>query len=139
MKKINKLVFAVCMVFSCIILFAFVAPQDQKTGGTWDIPTKYKKMENLSADDASLSKIGKMLYSKHCKSCHGKDGLGDGSKSATLETYPGDFTADEFKNQADGEKYFKAFVGRDEMPNFEKKVIDDEDRWAVINYINSLK
>ena len=45
-------------------------------------------------DDASLEKIGKMLYAKHCKSCHGDDGLGDSFKSPELETYSGDFTSE---------------------------------------------
>lgn len=139
MKKIRKLVNEACMIFSCIVLFAFVVPQDQKEGGPWEIPAKYKTMKNPSANDASLLKVGKILFSKHCKSCHGNGGLGDGSKSAQLDTYPGDFTSADFKKQADGEKYYKTFVGREEMPNFERKIIDDEDRWAVINYVNSLE
>lgn len=138
-KKANNLFFCIPLILACILLFAFVAPQDQKTGGPWEVPSKYKAMKNPSADDASLLKIGKMYYAKHCKSCHGSDGLGDGSKSAQLETYPGDFTSDDFKAQPDGVKYFKAFIGRDEMPNFEKKISDDEDRWAIVNYIRTLK
>lgn len=139
MKKFKNLALAISLVFISITFFAFVAPQDQKTGGSWEVPAKYKAMKNPSADDASTLKIGKMLYTKHCRSCHGNQGLGDGSKSAQLNTFPGDFTSEKFKKQPDGEKYFKAYVGRDEMPNFEKKIVDEEDRWAVINYLNSLK
>nr|NQU89062.1 cytochrome c [Bacteroidota bacterium] len=118
---------------------SFIVPQEQKKPAPWEIPGKYMKMENPYKDDASLLKVGKMLYSKHCKSCHGGKGECDGPKAKQLETYCSDFTSEDFKKQSDGEMYYKSFVGRDEMPNFEKKITDDEDRWAVINYIRSLK
>jgi mono/diheme cytochrome c family protein len=122
-----------------LTFMAFVLPQDQKIGGPWDIPAKYQKMENPYADDASLVKAGKMMYNKHCKSCHGSDGLGDGSKAAQLETYPGDFTSDEFKEQSDGILFYKSIIGRDEMPNFEKKIPDEEDQWAVVMYVKTME
>ncbi len=128
----------IILIFS-IAFMAFIIPQDQETGGPWDIPTKYLKMDNPYSDDASLLKVGKMLYSKHCKSCHGSEGLGDGKKADQLETNPGDFTSDEFKEQIDGKLYYKSFIGRDEMPNFEKKIPDNEDQWAVIMYMKELE
>ena len=79
-----------------------------------------------------------MLYNKHCKSCHGSLGLGDGPKAKQLETHCGDFSTDEFQSQTDGELYYKSFIGRDEMPNFEKKITDEEDRWSVINFLRTL-
>lgn len=121
-----------------IVFMAFAFPQDQKKAAPWEIPSKYEKMENPYAGDADLVKPGKMLYSKHCKSCHGSKGLGDGPKAAQLETFPGDFSSDEFQGGTDGALYYKSFVGRDEMPNYEKKIVDDEDRWAIINYLRTL-
>ena len=126
------------LTFACIILMAFSFPQDQKKGGSWEIPGKYQKMENPYKEDASLAKVGKMLFSKQCKSCHGSKGLGDGTKAAQLETFPGDFSLDSFKKNSDGDLYYKSFIGRDEMPNFEKKIPDEEDRWAIINYVRTL-
>ena len=138
MKSLKQITAAAFAILFTAALMAFVVPQDQKEGGPWDIPAKYQKMENPYAGDKSLLKIGKMLYSKHCKSCHGSKGLGDGSKAAQLDTHPGDFTSPEFKEQKDGVLYYKSIVGRDEMPNFEKKIPDEEDQWAVIMYVKSL-
>ena len=139
----KKALIRLTYVFSVLILsgafLAFVTPQDQKIGGPWDIPAKYKEMKNPYAGDKSLIKVGKTLYVKHCKSCHGAEGLGDGTKAAALKTYPGDFTAPEFKEQSAGDLYFKSIIGRDEMPNFEKKIPDDEDQWAVIMYMLTLE
>jgi mono/diheme cytochrome c family protein len=126
------------LTIGLVALFAFMPPQ-QKQGEPWKITAKYKNMENPYAKDKSLVSVGKSIYAKHCKSCHGKTGLGDGSKAATLKTYPGDFSSEEFQAQSDGVLYYKSFIGRDEMPNYEKKIQDDEDRWAVINYIRTLK
>lgn len=138
MKKSNFLVLST-FVAAVFLLMSFVLPQEQKQPAPWDVPSKYQKMENTFADDASLIKVGKMLYSKHCKSCHGNKGLGDGPKAKQLETFAGDFSSEEFQAQKDGELYYKSFIGREEMPNFEKKVTDDEDRWAIVNYMRSLK
>ena len=94
-------------------------------------------MENPYKDDAKLAKTGKMLWAKYCKSCHGSVGLGDGPKAKQLGTFPGDFATEDFQGQAEGVIYYKSFIGRDEMPNFESKLPDDEDRWAVVNYMRT--
>ena len=136
MKKINSLI---SLIAFALFLMAFTIPQDQKKPGPWEVPEKYQKMENPYKDDASLNKIGKMLWAKHCKSCHGNTGLGDGPKAKQLETSPSDFSTEEFHTQTDGVIYYKSFIGRDEMPNFESKIPDDEDRWAVVNFMRTLK
>lgn len=136
-RKIN--LGAIVLLMTSVFLFAFIIPQDQKKATAWEIPSKYKKMKNEYAEDKSLMKVGKMMWSKHCKSCHGSKGLGNGPKSKQLDTFSGDFSTEAFQAGSDGELYYKSFVGRDEMPNFEKKITDDEDRWAIINYIRTLK
>lgn len=136
MKRVNYIITVTAIA---IFLFAFTIPQDQKKPGPWEIPAKYKKMENPYAGDESLNKVGKMLWSKHCKSCHGNVGLGDGPKAKQLETFPGDLSTEEFQSQSDGVLYYKSYIGRDEMPNFEKKITDEEDQWAVINFMRTMK
>ena len=138
-SKFRLLTYALIILFTGTFLMAFVTPQDKKMGGPWDIPAKNKAMKNEYADDASLLKVGKMLYSKHCKSCHGNLGKGDGPKAASLDTGIRSFDSADFQAQSDGVIYYQSFIGRDEMPNFEKKIPDDEDRWAIVNYMRSLK
>lgn len=130
---------AVGVLMVGFVLVSFV--QDKKANKKpWDIPAKYTSMKNPNAaGDKDALKIGKMMYSKHCKSCHGNFGKGDGPKARNLETFPGDFSSAEFQSQNDGALYYQSFVGRDEMPNYEKKIPDDEDRWAIVSYLRSLK
>ena len=113
-------------------LVAFTLPQEK-----WVVPEKYKNMKNEYAGEDEDG-IGEELYDQHCKSCHGKEGFGDGTKAKELETELNDLTSAEVQSQTDGELYYKAIIGRDEMPNFEKKIRDEEERWMVINYLRSL-
>lgn len=123
------------MLMLSVVLMSFT--QEKKP---WDIPAKYKAMTNpQSADDADMIKIGKMNYSRHCKSCHGNIGQGNGPKARSIDADLGDFTTAEFQAQKDGVIYYQSFIGRDEMPNFEKKIPDDEDRWAIVTYMRTLK
>lgn len=125
--------------FSILVLSAFNLPQDKKEGAAWDIPEKYQKMENTFKGDEGLVKVGKTIYMKHCRSCHGNTGLGDGPKAARLETAIRSLASEEFQAQSDGVIYYQSIIGRDEMPNFESKIPDDEDRWAVVMYMRTLK
>lgn len=106
----------------------------------WDAPAAAAKVENPSdAADADGQIVGKTLYMKHCKSCHGKTGLGDGPKAEELDTPSGDFTAADFQAQTDGSIFYKIKEGREDMPSFKKKITDDEDVWLVVNYVRTLK
>lgn len=139
MKTFKNIVIGLSLVFAGILLAAFTLPQDKKVGGPWEIPAKYKTMENTFKDDASLLKVGKMLYTKHCKSCHGGKGEGNGPKAKSMKTAIRSLKMAEVQSQTDGVLYYQSFIGRDEMPNYEKKIGDDEDRWAIINYLRTMK
>lgn len=130
----KKIFFIVSAAGLFLFLVSFVGSQNKP----WDIPAKYLAMENpYSADDDCLD-TGKDLYNRHCKSCHGSKGYGDGRKAAEIDTEMPDITTDEFKAQKPGAKYYQSFIGRDDMPNYEKKIPNEEDRWCIINYLDNL-
>ncbi|MGF7138477.1 c-type cytochrome [Roseimarinus sediminis] len=140
MKRLSAIMLSLVGVMFIISMSSFTPQvEGQKKGAAWDIPEKYQKMENPYADDKSLVNIGKGLYMKHCRSCHGNAGLGDGPKARNLDVFPGDFSSAEFQKQNDGTLYYQTIIGRDQMPNYESKIPDEEDRWAVIMYLRSLK
>jgi len=105
----------------------------------WVVPAKYEKMTNpTDAKDSDNLADGKVLYNKHCKSCHGKEGYGDGTKADEVEGELGDFSSEEFQAQSDGALFYKSYFGRDDMPNYEKKIPDEEDMWFIISYMRTL-
>lgn len=103
----------------------------------WIVPEKYVNMKNPTDPEVDKS-IGKSLYSKHCQSCHGKEGYGDGKKADEVEGDLGDFSSEEFQAQTDGELFYKTSFGKDDMPEYTKKMPDDEDRWLIVNYMRTL-
>jgi len=103
----------------------------------WIVPTKYQTLKNPTNPKVDLS-IGKSLYSKHCKSCHGKEGYGDGPKAEEQDGDLGDFSTEDFQAQTDGALFYKTTFGRDDMPEYTKKMPDDEDRWLIVNYMRTL-
>lgn len=129
------------LIFSAIILAAVVVLQSfsilQEKPKPWEIPAKYQKMENPTKASPDLA-VGKMLYNKHCKSCHGIKGLGDGPKAKNLKTFPGDFSKD-LKSQPEGAIFYKSLIGRDEMPNYEKDIPEANDMWNIINYMHTFE
>ncbi len=92
-------------------------------------------MKNPYAGIEDEDRIGRTIYSKHCKFCHATKGKGDGNQANLLQTKVADLTIDEFKNQTDGSIYYKVYTGRNEMPGFEKIIMEEEDMWMVLNYI----
>jgi len=105
----------------------------------WTVPDKAAKTANAVKTSSKSVADGKALWSQHCSSCHGKSGIGDGSKAAQLKTAPPDFTKAAFQSQTDGSLYYKVAEGRDDMPSFKKKIPEAEDLWNLVNYMRTLK
>ena len=130
MKKFKTLL-AYSLICFTLVSFAGIV-QDE-----WEVPEKYQNMKNPTDPEEDLS-IGKSLYSKHCQSCHGKEGYGDGKKAKEVEGDLGDFSSEEFQAQSDGALFYKTTFGREDMPEYTKKMPDDEDRWLIVNYMRTL-
>ena len=129
----------ISLVFASLFLFALMSFISNSQNDPWPVPDKYKSMPNPVKSDAASIASGKALYSQHCKSCHGTKGKGDGPKAAQLDTESGDFTKPDFQKQPDGALFYKTSEGRKDMPSFKKKIADQNDIWAVVNYMRTLK
>jgi mono/diheme cytochrome c family protein len=134
----KKQIFIISIILiGCFALLSMTALKSN-VQEEWEVPSKYQKMENPYASDADADNIGRILYSKHCKSCHGSKGQGDGTKADSIDTEMGDFTDGSLTDQTDGSLYYKTFFGRDDMPGFSKKINDEQEQWLLINYLRKL-
>lgn len=131
-----KSILAAAVLAISIMCAAFTTVQQSKP---WPVPEKNAKMANPVKANAESISAGKALWTLHCASCHGKKGLGDGSKAAQLKTQPQDLSTAALQAQSDGSLFYKISEGRDDMPSFKKKIPDTEDIWNLVNYIRTLK
>jgi mono/diheme cytochrome c family protein len=129
-----KLISLLVVAMAALISLSFVnGDQDTKP---WPVPDMYKAMKNPVKFDQSAAAA---LWSKHCKSCHGKEGLGDGPKAAQLDTPSGDFTLPGFQKQSDGALFYKTLEGRDDMPSYKKKIPDENEIWQLVHYMRTFE
>jgi mono/diheme cytochrome c family protein len=102
----------------------------------WIAPEEAKKMKNpIKATKSSIQK-GKEIYEKKCATCHGVKGDGKGPAGAGLNPKPTNFRDSHGEKMTDGEHFWKITTGRGPMASFGKD-LKEEERWHVINYINT--
>lgn len=128
----------VLMAMSGLFLFTvgFKALQQPKP---WPVPEKAANTPNPVKSSGESVAAGKALWVQHCSSCHGKTGLGDGTKAPQLKTQPEDMTIASFQSQSDGSLFYKVSEGRQDMPSFKKKIPDAEDIWELVIFMRTLK
>lgn len=141
MKTTQK---TVAILLTALVAFMFIlgnaAFAQQGKAKPWPVSDKDKALKpTVKLTDQTVINNGKDLWAKNCKSCHGAKGLGDGPKGASLKTHPGDFSSAAFQGQTDGEIFHKTSAGREEMPAYDKKIPDANDRWALVAFMRTFK
>jgi mono/diheme cytochrome c family protein len=85
---------------------------------------------------------GAVIYGRHCRSCHGAEGRGDGPDASKQSVPPADLTAEHLWDHPDGDLFWwvshgmLGVDGRQVMPGFADKLSDIE-RWAVIDFLHA--
>ena len=110
----------------------------------WTAPDEDKARVNpVEATPAALLK-GRALYQKHCASCHGDKGKGDGP-AETYEIEPAtDLTDPALQDRlTDGEILWKITTGLKSgtdviMPGIVQRVPAEEDRWKLVRFMRTL-
>jgi len=103
----------------------------------WVIPEADKAKKNPLPDDKKVVEQGEKVAKVNCVSCHGAKGKGDGVAAAALTPKPADWTSSHVQSETDGELFWKISNGRGPMPPW--KHLPENDRWALVRYIRSLK
>lgn len=103
----------------------------------WVAPDAEKAKKNPLPSDKKFLEQGAKLAQVNCATCHGAKGKGDGAAAAALTPKPADWTSKRVQDESDGELFWKISNGRGAMPPW--KHLPENDRWALIRYIRSLK
>lgn len=90
--------------------------------------------------NVSTIKRGKQLFTMHCVTCHGIDGVGDTEMREFLKTSPSDLTDGQWIYGGGSDQIFDVIargrIPRD-MPAFEDQ-LSDERIWQIISYLEFL-
>ena len=105
----------------------------------WIAPVSANQLKNPLAGNVSVLKDAKKNYEMYCTACHGAGGKGDGAAAATLNPKPADHTSSKVQSQSDGALFWKLSEGRGTMASYKQILTDDKQRWALVNYIRTLK
>ena len=128
----NPVFLLIIVVVAAFVTTSLIA---QEIPEKWNAPEEYQSLKNpFDADGEALSN-GKMLYNMHCRLCHGKKGLGDGSGGKDLETKVQDLNSEAIITQPEGVLFYKITTGRKDMPEYLNKIPEEEDRWNLVSYL----
>ena len=113
-------------------VFAADPPKDE-----WIAPARAAKKKNPIPSSADSITAGTAVYTAQCLSCHGPAGHGDGPAAKDLNPKPRNLSEPAIQSQTDGSIFWKLTEGKKPMPTFEK-LLSENDRWNVINYVRTL-
>ena len=111
----------------------------------WAAPAEERTKPNpVPATPEAITK-GRALYQRHCASCHGSGGKGDGPASGFGADIPDDLTDPARQDRlTDGEIFWKLSTGLREgsevvMPAFSRQIVSENDRWRLVAFLRSLR
>ena len=113
--------------------------QHPASAGAHRHPEAARLQNPVPADPASLA-AGHAIFEKHCASCHGDTGKGDGLMAEELDPRPADLSDAERKHgSSDGEVFtvISHGVKGTGMRAFSRKLTAHE-IWEVVNYVRSI-
>lgn len=92
------------------------------------------KLSNPESPSAESLDRGERLFLRHCASCHGAGGRGDGLVGLKFQPRPADLTQAYVLSQPDGRLYYTISRGSTVMPGYDL-ALGPQDRWHLVNYI----
>lgn len=127
-----------------VVLYSYLTPASvaheiaSEIVARWIADETVAAVENpINANRRSANR-GRRIFAQRCAVCHGDKGAGDGPAGKSISPQVADLTAYEVQDQSDGALYWKIGEGRVAMPAW-KAILDDDERWNLVNYIRSLK
>jgi mono/diheme cytochrome c family protein len=100
--------------------------------------TEPKDLKNPVSPTAAAVSQGEGAYFNFCVHCHGPEADGNGTVGQSFAPLPTNLTDPQVLEQSDGELFFKISLGFGRHPPL-ASTVSEIDRWAVVNYLRSLK
>ena len=128
-------------VLAVVVMVAMAAwPSARCDGREMDKPynAEAAKLKNPVTNNAESLEAGKKLYQRHCASCHGRSGKGDGGL-ALSGGEPSDLTDDVWDyGSTDGEIFVAIRDGLSTDMLAYKEKMKEKEIWQVVIFLRSL-
>lgn len=100
-----------------------------------------QKLKNPFAGNTSaeILDLGRRKYEIYCALCHGTGGAGDGTVAPKMALKPPTLLSDKILKMSDGGIYHIITDGQGVMSSYAYQLVDEKDRWAIVNYVRSLQ
>ncbi len=132
---------ALCFLFaafSIALLVAVVVARDRRSNPPQHPHPEAEKLKNPVPSDGASIEEGKKLYGRHCASCHGPTGKGDGGMALSGGT-PANLTDETWDHgSSDGEIFVVIRDGTSSDMEAYKEKLTEKQIWHLVNYIRSL-
>lgn len=125
-----------CVIAGLLFCGLTALAQTNQSSGQWVVPTRAAARKNPVAANETSVGLGKSIYERHCLSCHGPKGKGNGPAAVHLERPPSNLADPKLWQQSDGALLWKITEGHPPMPTF-KLITSDEERWPLVNYVRT--
>jgi mono/diheme cytochrome c family protein len=100
-----------------------------------------KVLKNPLAGNMSpeIIALGRTKFNTYCIVCHGALGHGDGLVAAKMSLKPPPLISDKIIAMPDGGIFHIITDGQGVMSSYAYQLVDERDRWAIVNYVRSLQ
>jgi mono/diheme cytochrome c family protein len=82
---------------------------------------------------------GQKKFETYCMVCHGEKGHGDGPVAAKMALKPPPLVSEKIIGLSDGGIFHIITDGQGVMASYAYQIVNENDRWALVNYIRSLQ
>ena len=83
--------------------------------------------------------LGRTKFETYCAVCHGYQGKGDGPVSVKMALKPPPLISDKIMKLPDGGIFHIITDGQGVMSSYAYQLVEERDRWAIVNYVRSLQ
>ena len=99
----------------------------------WIVPDEEAAHANPTEYTLENVKLGKVIYTMNCKSCHGDPGK---NNPLALVPSPVDMASEKMQANSEGALFYKITTGKGLMPSFTSTLSVNE-RWQLVNFIQN--
>jgi mono/diheme cytochrome c family protein len=106
-----------------------------------DAAAAAKNLKNPLGGDMGpeVLKVGRVKFETYCAVCHGYEGKGDGPVAPKMVLAPPPVISDKIIGFNDAAIYHIITDGQGVMASYSYQIVDERDRWAIVNYVRSLQ